>query len=65
MMSLHDMNIAEHFCTHVLLLFGDGTSLYGTPKDILTTQNLSHLYQYPVQSGSIGPRQFWLPQLTI
>jgi iron complex transport system ATP-binding protein len=65
MMSLHDMNIAQHFCTHVLLLFGDSTSLYGTPKDILTAENLSRLYQYPVQGEHIGLRQFWLPQLTI
>jgi iron complex transport system ATP-binding protein len=65
MMSLHDINIAQHFCTQVLLLFGDGTSLYGAPNDMLTAENLSRLYQYPVQGQTIGARQFWLPALTI
>jgi iron complex transport system ATP-binding protein len=65
LMSLHDINIAQQFCSQILLLFGDGTSLHGTPKDVLTEENLTRLYQHPLKSHVLGAQQFWLPELTI
>jgi iron complex transport system ATP-binding protein len=65
MMSLHDVNVAQHFCNRILLLFGDGSSLHGVPKDRLTEENLTRLYQYPLKSRLVGTQQFWLPELTI
>ena len=52
-MTLHDINIAQHFCNHILLLFGDGSSLQGAPDVILTAENLKNLTR--------GSQQFWLP----
>ncbi len=50
MMSLHDANIAQQWCDHVLLLFADGTLLQGRTKEILTAENLSRLYQCHIQT---------------
>lgn len=43
-MSLHDPQIAERWCTHVLLMLPDGETAQGTPHDMLTEANLSRLY---------------------
>lgn len=42
--SLHDINLAEHYCNKVLLLFPDGSHLQGDPKDVLNEHNLTRLY---------------------
>lgn len=55
-MILHDPNLAERYCDHVLLLLGEGKSLQGKTKDVLTESNLSLLYHYPIVSmtGPLG-----------
>lgn len=47
-MSLHDINLAARFCNRVLLLFGDGETLQGPASEVLTSDNLTRLYQTPV-----------------
>jgi len=47
-MTLHDINLAQQYCTHLLLLFGDGQCITGETADILNENNLSELYQYPL-----------------
>jgi iron complex transport system ATP-binding protein len=44
-MSLHDANLAAHFCSQVLMLFGNGDLLYGDTGEILNSENLSRLYR--------------------
>ena len=44
-MTLHDINLAQQFCTHIILLFGDGTVISGKTGDVLNEENLSKLYQ--------------------
>lgn len=61
LMSLHDINLAAFYCTHILMLFGDGESLQGTPQDIFTEENLERLYQCQFQSVTVGPRELWVP----
>lgn len=45
MMALHEVNLATCYCSHCLLLFGDGQWLAGPTDTLLTTDNLSRLYQ--------------------
>ena len=47
LMVSHDPNHAHAVATHVLFLFGDGTWLAGTREDMMTTDNLSRVYQHP------------------
>lgn len=46
---LHDVNLASRYCEHALLLFGDGKSSQGLCGEILTEDNLTKLYQHPLQ----------------
>jgi len=46
--ALHDVNLAATYCSHVLLLFGDGEWRAGTAPELLNTENLERLYQCPV-----------------
>jgi len=47
-MALHDANAAMAWCSHALLLHGDGSWQYGPCTDVLSDGNLSRLYQTPV-----------------
>ncbi|HEX5340544.1 MAG TPA: ABC transporter ATP-binding protein [Gammaproteobacteria bacterium] len=46
--SLHDVNLAARFCSHVLLMFGNGEALAGPAHALLNAPNLSRLYGIPV-----------------
>jgi len=43
-MALHDANLATCYCSHVLLLFGNGEWALGPSRDLLTEDRLSRLY---------------------
>ena len=58
LMSLHDINLANHYCTHILMLFGNGDYLAGKPDELLIPANLSLLYQHPI---GIAKDLAWLP----
>ena len=47
-MSLHDINLAARFCSAVLMLFGEGETLFGETALILSAENLTRLYRTPV-----------------
>lgn len=59
-MTLHDVNLATRYCTHVLLLFGDGAWCAGPVDEMLSAEVLSRLYHHPVQAvgGPQGPLYF-------
>jgi len=44
----HDPNLARRFCTHILLLKGNGNYETGICENMLTAEKLSQLYQQPV-----------------
>jgi len=56
--ALHDVNLAATYCSHVLLLFGDGQWEAGKASELLTVDRLERLYQCPVTSVETaeGPR---------
>ncbi len=44
-MALHEVNLATCYCTHVLMLFGNGEWAAGPTGQLLTAERLSRLYQ--------------------
>lgn len=46
-MSLHDVNLAAHYCNKIILLWGDGNYLLGDVTDMITQENITRLYQIP------------------
>ncbi len=61
MMSMHDINLAARYCNKVLMLFADGSSSCGKTTDMLTSERLSRLYQYPIDGLSLNDQTYWLP----
>ena len=59
-MTMHDVNHVMRFCDHVILLFPDHTHI-GMTHDLLTAENLSRLYQYPMQAFMQNDHLFWQP----
>ena len=47
-MVLHEPGLAYRYCGSALLLFGNGEWLYGSSEHVLTADNLSRLYGYPL-----------------
>ncbi|MGD2129669.1 MAG: ABC transporter ATP-binding protein [Lysobacterales bacterium] len=56
--ALHDINLAARYCTHVIMLFGDGDWCAGPVDDMLSEGSLERLYHCPVErlEGPNGPR---------
>jgi iron complex transport system ATP-binding protein len=53
-MALHDVNLATCYCSHVLLLFGDGRWRAGPSGELLTETHLSELFGCPIRAVSDG-----------
>ena len=47
--AMHDVNLAACYCSHVLMLFGDGQWRAGPAAEMFTREQLERLYQCPVQ----------------
>ena len=62
LMVLHDPNIALRWSTHTLLLYGDGRWLSGPSEEIITTENLSGLYRYPLIELTSPQGRYYIPQ---
>jgi len=60
-MSLHDVNLAQRFCSHVILMFGDGAVCTGSVANTLSEDTVSQLYNYPVHAVRDGDRCFYFP----
>lgn len=48
--AMHDVNLAATFCSHVLMLFGEGQWEAGSAQEMLTEDRLERMYQCPVES---------------
>ncbi len=60
-MALHDVNLVSRYCSHALLMPGDGRMLTGAAASVINRQNLERLYQHPVLELASGGRSFYLP----
>jgi len=49
LIALHDVNLAARYCSHILMLFGDGDWQAGPVNELLNLENLERLYQCPVE----------------
>jgi iron complex transport system ATP-binding protein len=58
---LHDVNLAARFCSHGLLLFGDGEWRQGRLTDILRRETLERLYRCRLREIRQGRDIFYLP----
>jgi len=56
--ALHDINLAARYCSHVVMLFGDGAWCAGETGAMLDESSLDRLYGFPVDrlEGRHGPR---------
>lgn len=63
LMVLHEPGLAYRYCNSALLLFGEGEWLYGSAESVLTAENLSRLYGYPLiqidRADDHGQMQRW------
>jgi iron complex transport system ATP-binding protein len=50
MVALHDVNLAARYCSHILMLPGEGAWQAGPAEQLLVPENLEKLYQCPVES---------------
>lgn len=61
MAALHDVNLAARYCSHILMLFGDGQWQAGTVGEMLSQQSLEKLYQCEVESVTTANGIRFLP----
>ena len=56
--ALHDINLAARYCSHIVMLFGDGEWCAGPASDMLNEASLQKLYGCPVEllESPLGPR---------
>jgi iron complex transport system ATP-binding protein len=61
--ALHDVNLAARYCTHVVMLFGQGQWCAGTTAQMLNESSLQRLYGCAVEElkGKEGSRFYPLP----
>jgi iron complex transport system ATP-binding protein len=62
MMVLHDIEWANRFCDHVLMIFDEGQIIAGTAEDLLNRENLEALYQCSMEEFVREPRRHALPR---
>lgn len=62
MMTLHDVNLAARYCTHVLLLFGAGKWCAGPVAGMLSAEVLTQLYRHPVIAVDTPAGRAYLPR---
>ena len=58
---LHDVNLAIRYCDHAILVFGNGHVTQGTCTEILTEENLTKLYQHPLQEICHQEQRWFIP----
>jgi iron complex transport system ATP-binding protein len=56
--ALHDINLAARYCSHVVMLFGNGKWCAGETEEMLNERSLERLYRCPVErlESATGPR---------
>ena len=59
--AMHEINLAARFCSHVLMLFGDGQWCAGRCGDMLSESALERLYGCPVRAVQTEDGTRFLP----
>jgi iron complex transport system ATP-binding protein len=58
-MAIHDINLAARFCSHAIMLFGEGAYATGTIADLFQADLLKRLYQHDLQIIEGEHGRFW------
>jgi iron complex transport system ATP-binding protein len=59
---LHDPNLATRYCSHALLLSGDGSSLAGPVAEILNAETLQQVFRCRITELRQGGHVFYVPE---
>lgn len=62
-MALHDINLAARFCDHLILFLPEHTIIQGKTSEVLTAENLSSAYLYPMRGILEGEQIYWQPRV--
>ncbi|MBM6549819.1 ABC transporter ATP-binding protein [Marinomonas ostreistagni] len=60
-MSLHDVNLAAQWCSHVLLLYPDRAPIWGRAETLLTQEYLEPLYRQSLAVTEVNQRPVFVP----
>ena len=60
-MILHDLNLASRFCNKILMLTGNGNTLQGDCSEMLTSEKLNELYDYPIEQLKRDGKSVFVP----
>lgn len=60
-MSLHDINLAKRYCSHIILMTEDGHHLAGETSQMLNQKNLSETFKYPIKQLASDGESFFYP----
>jgi len=59
-MVMHDINLAKQYCDHILFIYEDGKIQIGKTDDILTADNLTEVYGYPITKLTINEQSVFI-----
>src|SRR5690606_16837885 len=59
---MHDLVLAGRYCSHFLLLHGDGRFVAGPRAGVFDAQRLGELYGYPLDAAELGSERVLLPR---
>ena len=58
---LHDVNMVLRYCENVILFWGEGKYSAGPSQELLTTENISRLYNYQMLETSVENGRLFYP----
>ena len=61
LMVLHDVNLITRYCTHAILMPGEGELLGGEVAEVINKANLENLYRCPIHEITGGDRTYYFP----
>ena len=61
-MSLHNINLAQRYCSHIALMFETGEILTGPAGEMLSEERLTRAYQHPMRRIEQDDCVAWLPE---
>ncbi len=61
LMVLHDVNLINRYCTHAILMPGEGKLLCGETAAVINKANLENLYRHPIAELSDNGRKYYFP----
>lgn len=60
-MASHELNLGLRYCSHVLMLYGNGEWEAGTADELVNAERLGKLYQHPMQAQTSSHGDIYLP----